>query len=110
MTPHNSTHPKIKEMMEEYYEMYPDVYGKRICENAGIKTGELKLGKVCLNHILGKCTFQGCTTRYNRKHPDGNTGTPQEVEFLCSKLKSGVDAMTRAKRNKGNEQRRGWGS
>ena len=110
MTPNKNTHPRIMEMMEEYYEMYPDIYGNKICTAAGVKIGDLNLGKACLNHILGKCTFQGCTTKYNRKHPDGNMGTPQEVDFLCSKLKSGVDAMTRAKRSRGQERRQGWRS
>ena len=110
MTPNNNTHPTIKEMMKEYYKIYPDIYGSKICDKAGVKISDLNLGKACLNHILGKCTFRDCTTKLQRKHPNGNEGTPQEVDFICSKLRSGVDAMTRAKRNKGNEQRRRWGS
>ena len=110
MTPNNDTHPKIMDMMKEYYEMYPDIYGRRICEKAGVKIGDLKLGKVCLNHILGKCNFNECATKYQRQHPKGTTGTQKEVDFICGKLRSGVDAMVRAKRGRGDEQRQGWSS
>ena len=90
--------------------MYPDIYGSKICEKAGVKIGDLRLGKVCLNHILGKCNFNECATKYQRQHPKGTTGTQKEVDFICGKLRSGVDAMVRAKRGRGDEQRQGWSS
>ena len=110
MTPNNDTHPKIMDMMKEYYEVYPYIHGRNICEKAGVKIGDLRLGKVCLNHILGKCTFNGCTTKNERQHPKGTTGTKKEVDFICEKLRSGVDAMVRDKRGRGDEQRQGWSS
>ena len=61
MTPHKDTHPKVVEMMRYYYEVFDHIKGRQICEKVGIRTTDLNLGPVCLNHILGKCTAPGCT-------------------------------------------------
>ena len=97
--------------------MFDHIKGKRICEKAGIEVKDLRLGKVCLNHILGKCNQNNCTRRpMYRIHAKGSDAEPEQVTALCNKLRKGVNEMTRAKRNRGgNDQHRGgggagWGS
>ena len=96
MTPHSETHPKVKEMMRDYYNQFDHVMGSTICQKAGVRVTELKLGNACLNYILGLCNRNGCTR--TRRHPRARDATDQEVTQLCKKLKTGVDALTGAKR------------
>ena len=105
MTPHKDTHPKVVEMMRYYYEVFDHIKGRQICDKAGIKTIDLRLSPVCLDHILGKCTAPGCT-RY-RVHAKGSNAEPGQVVDLCNKLRRGVDKMTRAEHSQGNDQRGG---
>ena len=101
MTPHKETHPKIKEMMREYYDKFDHIKGTTICQKAGVSVKELKLGNACLNYILGLCNKRECTR--TRRHPRAEDATDWEVTQLCKKLKSGVDAMTGAKRRRMGE-------
>ena len=98
MTPHSETHPKVKEMMREYYDKFDYIMGSSICHEAGIRPADLKLGKACLNYILGLCTKRGCTR--HRRHPRASDATDHEVTQLCKKLKKGVDILTGAKRRR----------
>ena len=98
MTPHSETHHKIKEMMREYYDQYDDIRAHNICQKAGVSMKELNLGNACLNYILGSCNRRECTR--TRRHPRAEDATDQEVTQLCKKLKKGVNAMTRAKRQR----------
>ena len=116
MTPHKETHPEVVAMMKGYYEMFDHIKGRQICEKAGIELKDLRLGRVCLHHILGKCDHKDCTRhpRY-RVHAKGSDAKPEQVTALCNKLRKGVNEMTRAKRNRGeyDEHRGGgggWGS
>ena len=70
MTPHKETHPEVVDLMKDYYEMYDCIKGRQICEKAGIKIADLRLSKVCLNYILGKCTQRNCT-KNGRIHAKG---------------------------------------
>ena len=63
MTPHNDTHPQVMEMMWEYYKQFDYIMGRQICHKAGIRIQDLKLGRACLNFILGGCNKEGCTER-----------------------------------------------
>ena len=112
MTPHKDTHPKVIDLMKEYYEMYDHIKGQQICEKAGINIADLRLGRVCLNHILGKCPQRNCTK--TRIHAKGSDAEPDQVEGLCNKIRKGVNELARAKRNRGYDQHRGggggWGS
>ena len=101
MTPHKETHPKIKEMMREYYDKFDHIKGTTICQKAGVSVKELKLGNACLNYILGLCNKRECTR--TRRHPRAKDATDWEVTQLCKKLKSGVDTMTGAKRRRMEE-------
>ena len=98
MTPHSETHPKIKEMMQEYYNMFDCIKGGEICHKAGVRRKDLQLGKTCLNYILGLCNKRKCTR--TRRHPRAKDATDHEVTRLCSKLKRGVDILTGAKRQR----------
>ena len=98
MTPHSETHPKVKEMMRDYYDNFDHIMGSNICRKAGIHIADLKLGNACLNHILGLCTKRGCTR--TRRHPRAHDATDQEVTQLCNKLKRGVDILTGMKRQR----------
>ena len=79
ITPHKDTHPKVKEMMKDYYEMNNRVFGKNICREAEIELADLRLGPVCLNKIWGKCNIQGCTTKFKRIHAKGSYARPVRV-------------------------------
>ena len=105
--PHSETHPKVKQMMDPYYKQYEWIMGREICEEAGVTFRDLDLGNVCLNYILGKCTFPGCGRGNGRRHPRMNDASDAQVATLCIKLKPGVDAMTRQRRRRGNGYRRG---
>ena len=111
MTPHKETHPEVVAMMSEYYDMFDHIKGRQICEKAGIELKDLRLGRVCLNHILGKCTTNNCTRKpINRIHAKGSDAKPEQVTALCNKLRRGVNELTRAKRNRGGyDQHRGGG-
>ena len=80
--------------------MFDHIKGKQVCEKAGIELKDLRLGRVCLNHILGKCTQNDCTTHpRNRIHAKGSDAKPEQVVALCDKLRRGVNELTRAKRH-----------
>ena len=101
MIPHDETHPKVKKMMREYYNMFDYIMGSAICTKAGIHISELGLENVCLNYILGKCTMEGCTQQ--RTHPRADEATEEQVNQLCNKLSRGVNELTRAKRMQGEQ-------
>ena len=98
MTPHCETHPKVKEMMRDYYNMFDCIRSGEICKKAGVCVEDLNLGNACLNYILGLCNKRKCTR--NRRHPRAKDADDYEVTTLCSKLKRGVDIMTGAKRQR----------
>ena len=111
MTPHPDTHPKVVELMKEYYERYDHIKGRQICERSGIELSDLRLGRVCFNHILGRCTNHNCTDYPNpRIHAKGSDAKPGQVEALCNKIRKGVNELARAKHNRGYDQHRGGGS
>ena len=85
--------------MKEYYQKYDWIMGNEICREAGIKIRDLNLNKACLNYILGKCTFEGCTKKF--RHPRKSEATQGQVDELCNKLRPGVIKMTREKRRRG---------
>ena len=91
----------MQEMMGEYYKQYNYIMGRVICKQAGVTLEELGIGNACLNYILGKCNKPGCTETL--WHPRAADADPAEVEWLCDKLRSGVDKLTRAKRSRVNE-------
>ena len=99
MTPHSETHPKVKDMMKEYYQRYDWIMGGEICRAAGVNIWELDLNKACLNFILGKCNFEGCTKKF--RHVKKSEATQRQVDGLCNKLRPGVIKMTREKRRRG---------
>ena len=108
MEPHDQTHPKVKAMMGEYYKEYNWIMGGEICKEAGTSIKELRLGKACLNFILGKCDHPKCRER-GFEHPPLSEVRPGQVDALCNKLRPGVDKLTRQKRGRGGGAgRAGW--
>ena len=98
MTPHNDTHTQLMKMMWEYYKQFDYIMGRQICHKAGIRIQDLKLGRACLNFILGGCNKEGCTEKL--WHPKAADASPEEVNELCNKLRPGVHELTREKRRR----------
>ena len=67
LIPHSETHPLVKDMMKIYYNIYDRILGKVICNKAGVQISDLRLGKSCLNYVLGQCNNKDCTK--TRWHP-----------------------------------------
>ena len=87
MTPLKNTHPTIKKMMEPYYQKYDHIKGKMICQAAGIHMNDLNLKGACLNHILGRYGLCDC----ERRHPEASSALHKQVQFICDKVKPGID-------------------
>ena len=100
------THPAIRSMMEPYYQKYDHIKGKMICQAAGIHVNDLNLRGACLNHILGGCGLHGC----ERRHPEASSATHGQVQFICDKLKPGIEKLTGGDDQGGDrDQRRRFG-
>ena len=102
MTPHKETHPMIKKMMDLYYKKFDKISGNMICNAAGIHINDLNLRSVCLHHILG-----GCVGSCGRRHPQSSEANPEQVNFICNKLRPGIRKLTSGKENAPKRQGRG---